>query len=405
MTVADAALAVRAEQGELSIPEVSELTGFSAAEIALVQSTMQKEATLMDVAMLLYIAHRNGLDPVAGQIRWIIRDKKGIPQVGIDGQRLIAARTGQYAGSEDIVFRGGLEVPLGKDSYTGKDLGMRKVPESAEACVWRIVSGHKNAFRATVRWIEFYPGPGRAGFMWREKPYHMLGKCAEAQALRKGFPAEMTGIEFNAAEGEPQEPAPIRVQVTDIDAKHRQVFGDWDEPEQIEPINQRTASGEGDSRPYAPEASQEAQQLPPSLDQVLAASDTERDAEVDDETPDVTDDVTDEAAAAWDEVEAYCSTVWHEIEKGMHTLDTATKVAPVDKVRVVGNAIGAAVGGDVDDGRLVLGTLTRGRAQLLKHLNVAEAWAIINHTTDTNPSFADMCKQIVAWRREITTSN
>ena len=47
------------------------------------------------------------------------------------------------------------------------------------------------AFPATARWAEYVPDQP---FMWNKMPHTMLGKCAEALALRKGFPQELSGL-------------------------------------------------------------------------------------------------------------------------------------------------------------------------------------------------------------------
>src|SRR3990167_8379416 len=89
---------------------------------------------------------------------------------GIDGFRLTASRTGAYAGSDEPVFKEDEKGPL-----------------AATVTVWKLVQGVRCAFTATARWVEYYPGDGPDGFMWRKMPYVMLAKCAEALALRKAF--------------------------------------------------------------------------------------------------------------------------------------------------------------------------------------------------------------------------
>ena len=123
-----------------------------------------------------------GLDPFVGQIHPVKRNTKTGPkltiQTGIDGLRLIAHRTGQCAGigEADFVYEEGSDQPV-----------------SARVVVKRIVQGIVCEFVGTARWREFYPGE-KQGHLWRQMPHVMLAKCAEAQALRKAFPAETSQV-------------------------------------------------------------------------------------------------------------------------------------------------------------------------------------------------------------------
>jgi hypothetical protein len=96
-------------------------------------------------------------------------------QVGIDGFRLVADRTGAYAGNDDPVYDD------------------ESKPQKATVAVYKIVGGMRCPFTATARWSQYYPGD-KQGFMWNKMPHLMLGKCAEALALRKAFPAELSGL-------------------------------------------------------------------------------------------------------------------------------------------------------------------------------------------------------------------
>ncbi len=133
-------------------------------------------------AEFVHSINRFQLDPFGNQIYSILRpvrkgskEMKRSNQTGIDGYRLIADRTGAYAGNDDPVF----------DSE-GK-------PQRATVTVHKLVGGQRCQFTATARWSEYFPGE-QAGFMWKTKPHIMLGKCAEALALRKAFPAELSGL-------------------------------------------------------------------------------------------------------------------------------------------------------------------------------------------------------------------
>jgi phage recombination protein Bet len=118
--------------------------------------------------------------------------------IGIDGFRAIAEGSGKYAGNDDAIFDG--ETGLDVDVWEGKGAqrkvtGQKKltVPSKATVSVYKIMEGQRFAFTASARWAEYYPG-GKKGARWHDMPFMMLGKCAEALALRKAFPKQLSGM-------------------------------------------------------------------------------------------------------------------------------------------------------------------------------------------------------------------
>lgn len=140
-----------------------------------------------DLLLFLYVCKRVSLDPLTKQIyavfRWDSRQGREVMtvQTGIDGMRLVAQRTGEYAGQDDIKY-------LPEDESTPN-------PTKATCTVYKTIKGQKVAFTASARWSEYVQTKdGKPMGMWAKMPYNQLGKCAEALALRKGFPNELAGI-------------------------------------------------------------------------------------------------------------------------------------------------------------------------------------------------------------------
>lgn len=154
----------------------------------LILDTVAKGATENEFKLFLYTCRRTGLDPLTRQIFFVKRNTKRpdgswsgqmTVQTGIDGYRAIADRSKKLAGIDDAVYD------------TEKD----ECPGKATVTVYKMIDGERRAFTATARWNEYAPDmTSKQSFMWRKMPYLMLAKCAEALALRKAFPNDLSGL-------------------------------------------------------------------------------------------------------------------------------------------------------------------------------------------------------------------
>lgn len=153
---------------------------FSRDQIELIKTTIAKGASDAELALFLAQCERTGLDPFSRQIYWISRGGRGSTQVSIDGFRVIAERSGEMDGqelswcNEDGVW---FEVWLS-----------REPPAAARVLVYR--KGCAHPFPAIAKFSEYNAG----GPMWQKMPANQLAKCAEALALRKAFPHQLSGL-------------------------------------------------------------------------------------------------------------------------------------------------------------------------------------------------------------------
>lgn len=168
-------------------------------QIALIKTTIAKGASDDELRLFIQVCKGANLNPFLKQVHLVPRwdSKLGAEtraiQVSIDGFRAIAEGSGAYAGNEDPIFEGDVEIDYTKFENKKPVPAKMTVPRTAKVTVYKIVGGQRYPFSATARWSEYYPGE-RNGFQWHVRPYLMLGKCAEALALRKAFPKLLSGM-------------------------------------------------------------------------------------------------------------------------------------------------------------------------------------------------------------------
>lgn len=157
-----------------------------------------------DLALLLSYAQRTGLDPFSRQVYMIGRrdgrqGQRWTIQSSIDGLRIVAGRSGEYAGQDGPHF-------CGKDGVW-HDVWLHDGPPAA-ARVGVRRSTFAEPLYAVALWTEYRAD----STVWRKMPSIMLAKCAEALALRKAFPDVLSGIytadEMAHADHGPAAPVP-----------------------------------------------------------------------------------------------------------------------------------------------------------------------------------------------------
>ena len=147
---------------------------FNPTQVELIKKQIAPNANDNELKLFLYQAQRTGLDPLTRQIYCIHRGGKMTIQTSIDGFRVIAERSGDYAGQDEPVF----------NEVDGKII-------SCKVTVYRFKGEQRYPASVGVAFMsEFNAG----GPMWQKMPHTMLSKCAEAVALRKAYPQDLSGL-------------------------------------------------------------------------------------------------------------------------------------------------------------------------------------------------------------------
>jgi phage recombination protein Bet len=158
--------------------------------MAVLRNSLYPGAKDESIKLVLGYCKAAGLDPLQKPVHIVpmwdknSRDMRDVVMPGIELYRVKAARTGQYAGCSEPEFGPDVVQVLGGAEVT--------FPAWCRITVRRIVGGSIAEFTAVERWTENYATAKRdsaqPNAMWAKRPYGQLAKCAEAQALRKGFP-------------------------------------------------------------------------------------------------------------------------------------------------------------------------------------------------------------------------
>lgn len=177
-----------------------EIVSYDERQREVLKSVLGSDLNDDELDFALINSQRTGLDIFSRQMHVWKQQGKLIMMTSIDGLRLVARRTGKYSGRSDIQWMGADGIWVDAWIQEGHPLAAR--------CSVRHLDDQEPT-TAVALWAEFAQytttDNGRVlRNLWKSKPTVMIGKCAEAAALRAAFPAEMSGFytedEINTAD-------------------------------------------------------------------------------------------------------------------------------------------------------------------------------------------------------------
>ena len=181
---------------------------FNREQLELIKSQIAPEATQDELKLFLYQCKRTGLDPLTRQIycihRWTKGGKRMTIQTSIDGFRVIAERSGNYGGQSEPLF-----------TYENGNL------ISCKISVFRFHNDIRFEAAVGVAYLaEYcqYDKDGKPMGLW-SKPHIMLSKVAEALALRKAYPQDLSGIYTSEEMQQADESGYLKAHLTEMDVE------------------------------------------------------------------------------------------------------------------------------------------------------------------------------------------
>jgi phage recombination protein Bet len=178
---------------------------FTPDQEQLIRKQIAPNANKDELQLFLYQCKRTGLDPLTRQIYCIHRGGKMTIQTSIDGFRVVAERSGSYAGQDEPIF---------VEDEKGNII-------SCKVTVYKF-SANGQRYPAAVG-VAYWSEYAQAGPMWTKMKHTMISKCAEALALRKAFPQDLSGLytteEMQQADAPKTEDVEPIEEITDIEKK------------------------------------------------------------------------------------------------------------------------------------------------------------------------------------------